>query len=78
MKQFSRILLVVALIAMIGCGMSAQDKGVLLGAGGGAATTGFGELEPEPPPHAVSRITIGKAMLANSILINKSPIFYLS
>jgi len=40
MKHFSRILLVMALVALVGCGMSAQDKGVLLGAGGGAAIGG--------------------------------------
>lgn len=41
MKILSRILIVAALLALLGCaGMSNQDKGVLIGAGSGAAIGG--------------------------------------
>ncbi len=40
MKILARILLLAMLVTLVGCGMSAQDKGVLLGAGGGAAIGG--------------------------------------
>ncbi len=40
MKILIRIMLVALLITLVGCGMSAQDKGVLIGAGSGAAIGG--------------------------------------
>ena len=40
MKILARIMLVALLITLVGCGMSAQDKGVLIGAGSGAAVGG--------------------------------------
>ncbi len=40
MKILARILLFALLVTLVGCGMSAQDQGVLIGAGSGAAIGG--------------------------------------
>jgi outer membrane protein OmpA-like peptidoglycan-associated protein len=60
MKYLAPILLVVLLIALVGCGMSNQDKGVLIGAGTGAAIGGvIGENSGNTAVGAIIGAAIG-------------------